>query len=147
MANVAAPISTRLSTSNRLRPTRSPKCPNTRPPIGRAPKPIAYVRNASRVPVSGSAVGKKSLLNTSAAAELYRKKSYHSIVVPTRLAPTTLTSFRFMGKENHNLRISGDGSVRGPAAVDRKRRAGQRGRVLAAQPQHQRGHLLWLDQP
>jgi hypothetical protein len=46
------------------------------------------VVNASSVPLSGSAVGKKSLLNTSAAAEEYRKKSYHSMVVPIRLAET-----------------------------------------------------------
>ena len=35
------PISTRLSISRRLRPMRSPKWPNTSPPIGRATKPSA----------------------------------------------------------------------------------------------------------
>ena len=38
------------------------------------------------VPTSGSTVGKNSLLKTSAAAVPYRKKSYHSIVVPMKLA-------------------------------------------------------------
>src|SRR2546421_11408423 len=61
----------------------------TMPPIGRAAKPTAYVLNASSVPTNGSNVGKNSLLNTSAAAVLYRKKSYHSIVVPMRLASAT----------------------------------------------------------
>src|SRR5947207_15862121 len=61
----------------------------TVPPIGRAAKPTAYVLNASSVPTNGSKVGKNSLLNTSAAAVLYRKKSYHSIDVPIRLASAT----------------------------------------------------------
>jgi hypothetical protein len=41
------------------------------------------------VPVSGSKVGKKTRPNTSAAAEPYRKKSYHSSEVPIRLARMT----------------------------------------------------------
>src|SRR5579872_3147058 len=45
--------------------------------------------NASSVPTTGSNCGKKSLLNTSAAIVLYRKKSYHSTVVPTVLANAT----------------------------------------------------------
>jgi hypothetical protein len=61
------------------------------PPSGRAAKPSAYVPNASSVPVTGSDLGKKSAPNTRAAAEPYRKKSYHSTAVPTRDAKTTLT--------------------------------------------------------
>src|SRR5207253_141785 len=45
-------------------------------------------RNDSSVPTKGSESGKNTLLKTSAAAEPYRKKSYHSMVVPTRLAAT-----------------------------------------------------------
>jgi FtsP/CotA-like multicopper oxidase with cupredoxin domain len=48
------------------------------------------VPNAASVPTSGSASGKKSSLKTSAAAVPYRKKSYHSIVVPMKLAVATL---------------------------------------------------------
>jgi hypothetical protein len=39
------------------------------PPIGRAMNPVAEVAKASSVPVSGSALGKNSLLKTRAAAE------------------------------------------------------------------------------
>src|SRR6266576_3584712 len=39
----------------------------------------------------GSKVGKKSLLKISAAAVPYRKKSYHSMAVPIRLAVATVT--------------------------------------------------------
>jgi len=59
------------------------------PPRGRATKPTAYVVNASSVPTSGSKLGKNSLLNTSAAAVPYTKKSYHSSDVPIRLATIT----------------------------------------------------------
>jgi hypothetical protein len=65
---VATPISTSVITSMRLRPTRSPKCPNSTPPIGRARNPAANVPNAARVPTNGSAVGKNSCGKTSAAA-------------------------------------------------------------------------------
>ncbi len=36
---LAAPISTRLAIRSRFLPMRSPKWPNTKPPIGRATKP------------------------------------------------------------------------------------------------------------
>jgi hypothetical protein len=39
--NVAVPMISRASTSIDLRPTRSPKWPNTMPPSGRAAKPTA----------------------------------------------------------------------------------------------------------
>ncbi len=69
MATVAAPISDTVATSTLLRPNRSPKWPASTPPTGRATKPTENVRNASRVPVSGSKDGKNTSLNTSAAAE------------------------------------------------------------------------------
>jgi hypothetical protein len=77
-------------TSIGLRPIRSPKWANTAPPIGRAMKPTANEPNAASVPVTGSNAGKNTSLNTSAAAVPKMKKSYHSIVVPTRLANATL---------------------------------------------------------
>ena len=52
----------------RLRPTRSPMWPKIRPPTGRATKPIAKVAKASRVPTTGSSLGKNSLLKTVPAA-------------------------------------------------------------------------------
>ena len=68
MRNVATPMITKVRTRTVLRPVRSPKCPKTMPPIGRATKPTAYVANESSVPTSGSKVGKKSRLKISAAA-------------------------------------------------------------------------------
>ncbi len=41
IAKVATPIIISATTSIFLRPTRSPKCPNTTPPSGRATKPRA----------------------------------------------------------------------------------------------------------
>jgi hypothetical protein len=43
---------------------------------------------AWRVPTTGSDCGKYSFANTSPVTMLYRKKSYHSMVVPTVLAMT-----------------------------------------------------------
>ena len=45
-------------------------------------KPTENEANAARVPVNGSNEGKKTSLNTRAAAVPKMKKSYHSIVVP-----------------------------------------------------------------
>src|SRR5215467_7495779 len=61
----------------------------TMQPIRRAANPTEYVANDASVPLNGSKVGKNSLLSTSAAAVPYKKKSYHSIVVPIRLASAT----------------------------------------------------------
>jgi hypothetical protein len=59
-------------------------------PAQRPRKETHGVRGKRRlVPARGSRVGKKSWLKTSAAAVPYRKKSYHSIVVPMKLATTT----------------------------------------------------------
>src|SRR5687767_12392434 len=59
------------------------------PPSGRATNPTAKVAKALNVPTRGSTFGKNRRLNTMAAAVPYRKKSYHSIVVPTKLARIT----------------------------------------------------------
>ena len=59
------------------------------PPNGRATNPTVYVPYAASVPASGANVGKNIWLKTSAAAVPYRKKSYHSMVVPAKLASAT----------------------------------------------------------
>ena len=53
--------------------------------------------NASSVPVTGSDFGKNCDPKTSAAAEPYRKKSYHSTAVPMSEAKTTLTMLVLRG--------------------------------------------------
>src|SRR5919206_3188628 len=50
--------------------------------------------NAFSVPVSGSFSGKNSRAKTRPLAVLYRKKSYHSMVVPMVLAMTARRSCR-----------------------------------------------------
>jgi hypothetical protein len=89
MAAVARPMMSSDRTSIDLRPMRSPKWPKTMPPSGRAAKPTPKVASAASVPMVGSTFGKNSLSKMSAAAVPYRKKSYHSIVVPTKLARAT----------------------------------------------------------
>jgi hypothetical protein len=89
IAAVAMPMINSEITSIDLRPTRSPKWPKMMPPTGRAAKPTPNVANAASVPTVGSAVGKNSSLKISAAAVPYRKKSYHSIAVPMKLARAT----------------------------------------------------------
>src|ERR1700733_3304059 len=62
------------------------------PPIGRATKPTPNVAKASSVPVTGRNVGKNSRLKTRAAAVPYRKKSYHSMIVPATAAAASPAS-------------------------------------------------------
>ena len=57
-------------------------------------KPTENEAKAARVPVTGSKDGKKTWLKTRAAAVPKMKKSYHSIVVPIRLAKATLRDER-----------------------------------------------------
>ena len=60
---------------------------------GKADRPAPLTENeakAARVPVTGSKAGKKTSLKIRAAAVPKMKKSYHSIVVPMRLAKATL---------------------------------------------------------
>jgi hypothetical protein len=91
---VLSPIKSRVVTSVDFRPTRSPRWPKITPPRGLAINPIVKVLKARIWPINGSNVGKKSLGKTRAAAVPYRKKSYHSMVVPTVLATTASTSAR-----------------------------------------------------
>ena len=53
-------------------------------------KPTENEANAASVPVTGSKDGKKTALKIRAAAVPKMKKSYHSIIVPMRLAKATL---------------------------------------------------------
>ena len=59
------------------------------PPSGRAKNPTALVANAAMVAARGSKVVKNNFPKTSAEAVPYRKKSYHSMAVPMKLARTT----------------------------------------------------------
>ena len=56
------------ATSVALRPMRSPKCPNTAEPTGRAKNASAKVASDCSVADAGSAEGKNSCGNTSTAA-------------------------------------------------------------------------------
>ena len=56
--------------------------------------PTENEAKAARVPVTGSKDGKKTWLKIRAAAVPKMKKSYHSIVVPMRLAKATLRDER-----------------------------------------------------
>jgi hypothetical protein len=51
-----------------LRPSRSPKCPKTAPPTGRAKNATANVEKAATVPAVSPRPGKNSVGKTSAAA-------------------------------------------------------------------------------
>lgn len=68
MATVDRPIVIRAATSVALRPTRSPKWPNARAPMGRAKKAMENVANDDNSAVPGSSPGKNSAGNTSTAA-------------------------------------------------------------------------------
>ena len=68
MATVETPMVSSAATSVVLRPTRSPKCPKSADPTGRARKAMAKVAIEASVPVAGSDDGKKSAGNTSTAA-------------------------------------------------------------------------------
>ncbi len=68
MQNVETPMANSASTSVRLRPMRSPKCPNSAAPMGRARNAMAKVARDARVDAAGSVFGKKSRGKTSTAA-------------------------------------------------------------------------------
>src|SRR5471032_3163759 len=61
MHTVTTPIITKVITRDFLRPMRSPICPNTMPPNGRAKKPTANVPNAAMVLNSLSSAGPKGI--------------------------------------------------------------------------------------
>ncbi|HUU35277.1 MAG TPA: hypothetical protein VMW48_14530 [Vicinamibacterales bacterium] len=62
------PIVSRAATSVVLRPTRSPKWPNSPEPIGRATNAMAKVASDASVAVVGSEAGKNSAGKTITAA-------------------------------------------------------------------------------
>ena len=68
MRKVKTAMPSRAMTTMGLRPILSPKLPATRPPTGRAMKPVAKVENARSVPVTPLVSGKKTCGKTSAAA-------------------------------------------------------------------------------
>jgi len=68
MTTVEMPIVSSAATSVALRPTRSPKCPNSADPTGRAKNASAKVASDCSVAEAGSLAGKNSFGNTSTAA-------------------------------------------------------------------------------
>ena len=68
--------------------------------------PTENEANAASVPVTGSKDGKKTSLKTRAAAVPKMKKSYHSMVVPMRLANATLRDERREGAPRALLAIN-----------------------------------------
>lgn len=68
MTTVEIPIVSNAATSVALRPMRSPKCPNTAEPTGRAKNASANVANDCSVAEVASDEGKNSAGNTSTAA-------------------------------------------------------------------------------
>src|SRR3954453_3604949 len=65
-------------------------------PTGRAANPTNWVPNDESVPARVDSPGKNTCGKTSAAAVPYRKKSYHSIVVPIVLATAALVRCDFV---------------------------------------------------
>jgi hypothetical protein len=74
-------------------PILSPKWPNIIPPIGLAIKPAAKVKKDNINAVEGDASPKKTVGKISAAAAPYKKKSYHSILVPAKAVYATFCIF------------------------------------------------------
>src|SRR5262245_7666971 len=91
---VAVPINTSVAISDALRPSRSPYWPKIAAATGLAANPTKYVEKDKSLPTNGAESGKYFCGKTSAAATPYKKKSYHSIVVPTAEAMTARTICR-----------------------------------------------------
>ena len=68
ISTVDEPIVNSAATSVALRPTRSPKCPNSAEPMGRAKKASAKVASDCRVADPALFAGKNKRGNTSTAA-------------------------------------------------------------------------------
>ena len=64
IANVAPPISIRVTIKVYLRPIKSPNRPNTKAPKGRTTKPAAKVARVFRKAAVGLSVGKNLVDNT-----------------------------------------------------------------------------------
>ena len=65
---VENPIVNKAATRVAFRPMRSPKCPNSADPIGRAKNAIANVASEAKIEDAGSDAGKKSFGKTMTAA-------------------------------------------------------------------------------
>ncbi len=65
---VEKPISSSVIISVCLRPMRSPKCPKTTAPTGRATNAVAKLASDATVAIAGPRCGKNTVGNTSAAA-------------------------------------------------------------------------------
>ena len=87
---VEKPIRKSDNISVDLRPSRSPKWPNSTAPSGRANRPVANAPNDASVALVGSRLGKNCRLNTSAAAVPYAMKSKPSIMEPAVADATAL---------------------------------------------------------
>jgi hypothetical protein len=68
MTNVATPITSSDATSVALRPTRSPKCPNSTDPTGRATNATPKTANEASSAVAWLCAAKKTVGKTSTAA-------------------------------------------------------------------------------
>ena len=73
----------------------SPKCPNIITPIGLAINPAANVSKDKIKAVVSLTSPKNAEGKISAAAAPYKKKSYHSILVPAREVKATFCMFDF----------------------------------------------------
>ena len=90
MSAVTMPMPITVMSSTFLRPTVSPIAPKIAPPTGRATRPTPNVANAAMALSVALSVAKYCTLKTSAAAAEKRKKSYHSIALPTSAPRATL---------------------------------------------------------
>ena len=90
MRPVAMPMPVTVMMRTSLRPALSARWPKMMPPMGRAMKPTAIVPKEASRAVTLSSEAKKWMLKTMAAAVENRKKSYHSMAVPTRAAVAAL---------------------------------------------------------
>ena len=87
------PISIRALMRVFFLPILSPKCPKMIPPIGLAINPAANVNNESISAVVAGTSPKKAVGKIRAAAAPYKKKSYHSMLVPARAVSATFLIF------------------------------------------------------
>src|SRR5579883_1224081 len=92
-------------------------------------KPTVYVANAWSAPTYGSDFGKNTWGNTSAAAVPYRKKSYHSIVVPIVLATSARSNWLRSRSLPAELALS---AIRTPPCEPDSRRHSERRRWVDA---------------
>src|SRR5215469_9740097 len=88
---VANPIRNIVIRNVYLRPTKSPSTPKRAAPKGRTINPAAKARRANRKPVVSS-TPEKNCFEMVTASEPYKKKSYHSKMVPSDAATISFRS-------------------------------------------------------